>query len=472
MTSTGFANVGGPSGSAHATHQATPATTQGSNDGTAALLELFRQELEKNRQETKQMLNALEQRVSASSSSAQRPSQEDIARRKAIAESRWARQTEQQRISAYMDQGFDEETAMDMASEPLKDQATTIVSQPQPRRFDFKVSHFGQFDGNPDTFHHWANKIRQQWQRKSDPQYREPLLDTIPLCLVGAASNWYASLSEDELEKLNSWEAWYSAMAIAFAPDEMALEEAALSRAWEYNKESVSDYYFDKKRMLVSAFPDQTERALVHNIWKGLPTSFRLLIRNIHAHHPETRHLLREMKLLEETWRAEATNRKRQGANLKAGLSSGIGSASQQTNTSRITASSSKTSATPTPDTTSQAMVPRKSLRDTYRKNNISYQGKTRIYHVPDSDRVLKAERPCKHCGQDHFDFEHDLMSTPKFKKEAHFLEGYQVYSALMDESVFADPDSSFDSSGTGSSSSDAIDIDDREDSPMTLAGN
>lgn len=355
----------------------------------------------------------------------------DLERKKRQAYCNWADKYEAQRQDELRDIGFSEREIAQIMEEDFLDsiqtsygepRPTTIVSQPQPKRWEWKVSDLGTFDGDPESFLTWSRHIRQLWDRKIDPHYREPLLDTLPLCFRGAAKDWFNSLSGEEVLALKSWEHYEEKLRRYFAPDDILIKELADSRKWEFKKEGVSDYYFDKKKLLAGAYPNHQERDLCHNIWMGLPSSFRLHCRTPMANNPTCLDLLLEMRKMEETWKGEQGVRRNPASQ---GLKS---------TTAKQESKDTSQSSNLLKPVKSERSAKRRPLKETYTSKNIFYKNKVRHYRIPDTDEVLELQRPCSKpgCHGDHFDFEHDFLvgdSNKKIKQEIHYVEGYVAHS-------------------------------------------
>lgn len=350
-----------------------------------------------------------------------------------------------------------EEDFLDSLRDYTGQNPAAIISQPQPRRWEWKVNDLGTFDGDPETFLTWSRHVKQLWDRKSDPHYREPLLDTIPLCFKGAAKDWYNSLNSQEVLALKSWEHYEEKLKKFFAPDDISLKEQADNRRWDPKRETVSAYYFDKKKLLSGAYPNHGEKDLCHNIWMALPSNFRLFCRTTMANNPTCLDLLIEMRRLEETWKTDSGKKASwPQSNVKPMASKQEGSSSTGTNLKAVKAE--KTAGR------------RRPLKETYTSRNIFYKNGKRHYLIPDTDDILELQRPCSSCGGDHFDFEHDYLQAQKkagkqIKQEAHFVEGYLAHkvnefeaSDFMEE-MLIDPDETLSSSPVSTRSVEIIDL-------------
>lgn len=352
----------------------------------------------------------------------------------------WADKTDAQRQQEFVDIGFsDEDLPLVMEEDPFEafnsggvhNHPTTLVSQPAPRRYEFKVTDLGTFDGNAEEYLTWSRHITQLWERKVDPHWREPLLDTLPLCLRGSARNWYNALTKLEIGELSTWERWDEKLKAVFSPDEMSLQRVAEHRQWEFRKESVSDYYFDKKKLITAAHPNRSEKEYCTEIWQGLPSSFRVYCRTPMARNAQCSELLTEMRNFEESWRNNA----------------GKSSPAQIRPTTRVQEekSSAKAESSQRSKPTQQGRTgrPAGSLKDTYDSTGVFYRKGKRHYRIPSTNQVLELSRPCRTCGGDHFDFEHDLINIGKvIKKEANYVEGYLAHELSDFLNSGSDPES------------------------------
>lgn len=415
-------------------------TSGNDNQEMSALLRLMRSELSKQRADISDMMDEkIGMALEVAPQMKRTPADKERMKRQSYRN--WADKYEAERQDELRAVGFTEREIQDIMQEDfldsLKDYGVppTILSQPAPRRWEWKVNDLGTFDGDPESFLTWSRHIKQLWDRKSDPHYREPLLDTIPLCLKGAARDWYNSLGAEEVLSFKSWEHYEDKLRKFFAFDDIALKESADSRKWDPRKETVSAYYFEKKKLLAGAYPNHLEKDLCHNIWMGLPSNFRLYCRTPMANNPTCLDLLIEMRKLEETWKTDHSGRKPQlPQSMKPLASKQEGSSSTTNNTVRSVK-------------VEKVAGRRRPIKETYTSRNIFYKNNKRHYLIPDTDDILELQRPCSKCGGDHFDFEHDFILAQKnaggkqVKQEAHFVEGYLAHKADEFDSSDLPPD-------------------------------
>lgn len=347
----------------------------------------------------------------------------EMKRRTALA--RFSEEHRTAKRQAFLDAGMTPEEATIACNESGEVRPTTIVSQPQQRRYQFKASELGIFHGERDQFTFWANRINRLYHSKSDPAWREPIIDTLPLCLRGAASSWYERQRADL--PLETWDQWYNAMKKVFLPDSTDLKHKAESRKWNAKEEDVATYLHDKMTLTLAAYPNHDERDLVIDIKDGLPDGMKALIRTDLARNPTTDDLLHEMGRQEGIYRRMYNAPSAVAIGKRRAVSDESKSTPKQDPPRRRTESNPVASSS---GPVSQSRG-RQSLRESYSEKNVFFKDGKRWYQVPGSTAAIPLDRNCKTCGKEHFDFEHDALSkSPDIKREAKFVvENYVAYS-------------------------------------------
>ncbi|CAO1614369.1 unnamed protein product [Parajaminaea phylloscopi] len=347
--------------------------------------------------------------------------------RRAQADQRWVQNSVTQRRQAYLDAGLTEAQAEEaLLMNPLQpvSHPTTIVQQPS-RRYQVRVEDLHTFDGKATELEFWLARISSLHDLKQDPAWREQILETLPLCLRDSAAKWYQASSQTyRLTELSTWEGWQTQLRAAFAIDSSSARRLADKRVWDYRKEDVATYHYDKIALLRAAYPHRSDEDFVQDLWDGLPESLQMSTRTIMSNHPAPHSFLKEVRTLEGPWRgADPRNRRAQQVDETPApnpkVEPGVAAPRQQ-------------SAQPAAN---RAGASRASLRETYNPANVKIIKGERFYTIPGTNKIIKLERPCNTCGGPHFSFEHDHMATRKteganFYQTGDTIEGYTVYLA------------------------------------------
>lgn len=345
-------------------------------------------------------------------------------RREALALVNEATRTERKEL--LMAQGLSEGEAL----QALQEGATsTIVNQPS-RRYNWRSEDIGLFEGDKLRLKWWMDRVRSLWEKSSDPMYRDPLIDALPLCLRGTAMDWYQALSLQERSSLTDWPAWEASLIEYFSMDRSQIRNIADQRKWSMGKEEISDYFQEKLRLLRQAYPDKGDADLVWEIKDGLPPHLRLFVCTDLMNKLTPSSLLGELRQLEGSF-LEAFKLNKPGG----GSAPATSSSKDKSTSNKSTSSSSNPFASGSKEAQRFA-----NLEETFDIKNFSKVGKNFIYRIPGSDRIITLNRPCRHCGKsNHFDFmckwlqEHDkkVDKGKKVKVEpVLFIDDYPVYNA------------------------------------------
>lgn len=359
---------------------------------------------------------------------AERPTEDTTAdrRRQAIVQWQNDRYVRDRLKESYLDQGFSEEQANLYSREPLPSSTdtapTTIISQPNRRR-EWKPEHIGFWDGDSLTLDRFISRVQLLHDMKQDPNWREPLIETLPVCLTGSASEWLQNQPIDyKLRRLSDLNGWITELRSVFGGDSASKHLAAQARVWDYRNEDTLSYFFSKSRLMTSAHPHLSADDFVEAIILGCPDSFQLAIRGQSV--SSANKLLKRLQELEGPWRRSAPNR---GLRTKSSTDSAPATL--------VTTHSSET----TQATTQSQKPQRDSLKRTFDPKNLFYDNGQECYRRPDNGQVLRRDRDCGICRQPHFDFAHDHFA--KVKKEALYFETeerYAGYPVMSQTTVYA----------------------------------
>ncbi|KAK0519933.1 hypothetical protein OC842_007274 [Tilletia horrida] len=297
-----------------------------------------------------------------------------------------------------------------------------------PRVRHCNPKYLPEFKGDALQLEDWISRTRDIVRSDPDRQWELAVLRAAPMRFDDAAKDWHASLKDDEVNAITTFDQLADAMRLEFPPNRAEQRRLARARAWDPETETSSQYYFSKLRALRSAFgDDQPDPVLVQDIVDGLPATFRGLLR-LPPRNPVLADLRFELGDRESIWKeiyrpvhpaAESisgSTRMARSASAPVQPRAVIQSAPGQapafaSAAAKRTASNSGGSA---------STFPRPGLAATYDPARVipAQDGKPRRYRRPGDDQVIELNHPCTRCGQDHFNFEHRHLET-----SAHVLE-------------------------------------------------
>ncbi|BEI92709.1 uncharacterized protein CcaverHIS019_0503370 [Cutaneotrichosporon cavernicola] len=146
----------------------------------------------------------------------------------------------------------------------------------KPRHcFTLKPGDFPKFGATADTnIDDWITTISMILDQTGVADFE--ITSRLPLVLTGAASKWFTGLSPDERHRLRSWSQWCDRLRTAFQPADydLLLRDCARNRLL-LPSESISDYFYDKIRLLRTAYPSNSDRDHAYDVLLGLPQCFR-----------------------------------------------------------------------------------------------------------------------------------------------------------------------------------------------------
>ncbi|KAK0524171.1 hypothetical protein OC842_005912 [Tilletia horrida] len=300
-------------------------------------------------------------------------------------------------------------------------------SAPSTRQLVCKHETLGLFDGDPAKLESFLSRVRAIG-RKRIQGWEDAVLTAVPDALTGHAAKWHSSLTERDSDAIDSLDALCAAMRRAFPINRAQLRSLARQRRWEPEKESAMNYYYDKVLLMRQAFGDTyAETALAQDVADGLDASMRAYVR-LPTEAPTLQLLQASLAEWESVWREV------HAVPLLADDSSKADAPAMSRSRSEPAAPSTATPlSTPLPlpparpprsenrPSTATHGSPQKSsasvasLALSYDPTRIvpAANGQPRMYRRPDSTRVMRLNRNCAKCGQQHFDFEHEhLLAT------------------------------------------------------------
>ncbi|KAE8244541.1 hypothetical protein A4X13_0g6511 [Tilletia indica] len=299
---------------------------------------------------------------------------------------------------------------------PITTQSSNIPHTPSRRR-DSNSSHHHR-PTNRHRHYRRPSRVRSVLRTNDHPEWEPAVVRAIAVALKGHTAIWHEGLSKIEAAELKTVESWEHAMRDAFPVNIMELRREARDRRWEPTKEKALQYYFDKLRALRQAFgDDQSERALVIDIKANLPSELLTLMR-LSRENPTLHELRKELGEAEPHFRAMHK--------IQLSPASPPDTPTTPTTTlppsvrkavtpAMVRSASAPTTPVPsaTPSTSRSTALGFTSLADTYDPKRVTpaTNGRPRSYKRPDRDTIMTLDRPCRKCGQDHFNFEHDHLA-------------------------------------------------------------
>ncbi|KAK0519999.1 hypothetical protein OC835_007349 [Tilletia horrida] len=275
-----------------------------------------------------------------------------------------------------------------------------------------------EFRGDAQQLEDWISRTRDIVRSDPDRQWELAVLRAAPMRFEEAAKDWHASLKDDEVKAISTFDQLADAMRLEFPPNRAEQRRLARERSWNPATEKSSQYYFAKLRALRSAFgADQPDHVLVHDIVDGLPATFRGLLR-LPPRNPVLADLRFELGDREPIWTeiygVPASHLPVSGpATMARSVSAPAPSRPvvQPAATPSLASTALKRAASISSSTPAAV---RPGLAATYDPARVipARDGKPRRYRRPGDDQVIELNHPCTRCGQDHFNFEHRHLET------------------------------------------------------------
>ncbi|KAE8264096.1 hypothetical protein A4X09_0g7059 [Tilletia walkeri] len=235
---------------------------------------------------------------------------------------------------------------------PRAREAFRTVPTPQKDVFrKCKPEYLPKFNGDPDGLEKYLSRLHDIIRSDLDPAWEGAVLRAFPIQLVDDAEEWHSGLSNDEVRKLDSFDALEEAMRLHFPVNKAEQRRQARVRAWEPKEELSGTYYFAKLRILRAAFGrNQVDSVLVQDIVDGLPATLRALLR-LPRGNARLTDLRAEMGEWEPTWREMHPQYARRSV-------TSISATKTSTTTSNAPASSSASKPAPAPTSAAPARPP------------------------------------------------------------------------------------------------------------------
>ncbi|KAK0520169.1 hypothetical protein OC842_007185, partial [Tilletia horrida] len=303
--------------------------------------------------------------------------------------------------------------------------STSAEREPPTRQLICKHETLGSFDGDPAKLESFLSRVRAIG-RKRIHGWEDAVLAAVPDALTGHAAKWHASLTKHESDAIDTLDALCTAMRRAFPINRAQLRSLARQRRWKPEEESAMNYYFDKILLMRQAFGDTySEKALAQDVADGLDASMRGYVR-LPTDNPTLHQLQEAMAEWEPTWREVHSVSVLSPTELEPNAPSMLRSKSEPPTPAGVVLPStplppppqrpprseqrqSAPGAAPRPTSASVG-----SLAQTYDPSRVvpASNGQPRMYRLPNSSRVMRLNRNCNRCGQQHFDFEHEHLLT------------------------------------------------------------
>ncbi|KAK0520043.1 hypothetical protein OC835_007335 [Tilletia horrida] len=316
------------------------------------------------------------------------------------------------------------------------------------RQLICKHETLGSFDGDPTKLEGFLSRVRAIG-RKRIAGWEDAVIAAVPDALTGQAAKWHASLTEKETAAWTTLDDLIAAMRRAFPINRAQLRSLARQRQWEPRVESAMNYYYDKVLLMRQAFGDTySEKALAQDVADGLDASMRAYVR-LPAENPKLQQLQDAMAEWEPVWReahaigltvpgddrSTAPSMTRSQSEPAASNSAALTSTPLPAPPPRPPRSEQRQPSTPSaaPQRTSASVG---SLSQTYDSSRVvpAANGQPRMYRLPNSTRIMRLNRNCNKCGQEHFDFEHDHLLTAGQIRVAEAAPYDEVDEAELDQ--------------------------------------
>jgi hypothetical protein len=272
----------------------------------------------------------------------------------------------------------------------------------------------GTWDPDTEPVYAFTSNIRQAQRVFGDPT----VLAAIPVALRGTAKQWFrtTNLLETEREQLSTVDGWIHQLEEAFPINRLETREKAKRR--KYNLESdksITAYIFDKVELLRAANRSIEESDLIDEIWLGLPGDLQMLFdeRAVLEEYTLAR-LQKELISKDRSYRTAKREERREKREQKS-VSFGRSSNSNSRRSGRerwIESSKGKEKAMEVKELEKGKNEKKEKLEDEKDRSR-------RRYGKSDWKPKKKMERPCRHCGQWHWDFECSITKAAAYFEQA-----------------------------------------------------
>ncbi|KAE8228357.1 hypothetical protein CF326_g6715 [Tilletia indica] len=289
-----------------------------------------------------------------------------------------------------------------------------------------------KFDGDPRKLEFWISRVRDLVRTNRDSSWDTAVVAAIPNALTGAAARWHAALSDDQIEEQSSTTLVFAALRKAFPVNRSQVRVEAHQRKWRPRSESAIMYAYDKLSMLRMAYRiTSPEEVTLSEIIDGLDDLMKPMLR-INDETDTMDDLVRELCKWEPVWRSTS----------KVKLEESETDASAPSKDADKSSSSPTKSARPAPS--SAAFKPAGERRP---PPTLGRYDPSRVIEATATDKrqykredgsVMRLNRPCGRCGEEHFDFEHSHLKDGARSFPMVALADYELEEAhVSNESDF-----------------------------------
>ncbi|KAE8240460.1 hypothetical protein A4X13_0g7797 [Tilletia indica] len=261
-----------------------------------------------------------------------------------------------------------------------------------------------KFDGDPRKLEVWISRVRDLVRTNRDPLWDPAVVAVIPNALTGAAARWHAALSDEQIDQHRAVADIFAALRRAFPINHNQARMDAHNRKWRPRSETAMMYAYDKLTMLRTAYgPTAPDELTLSLIIDGLDDSMKPMVR-LAASHQNMDDLAHELCEWEPVWRA-IHKVKLEESDTEA--------SSASKDTDKPFSSSSKSARPPPSSAVSKPAGERRPppTLGRYDPSRVIEATATekRQYRREDGS-VMRLNRPCGRCGEEHFDFEHSHL--------------------------------------------------------------
>ncbi|KAE8214869.1 hypothetical protein CF327_g1784 [Tilletia walkeri] len=296
----------------------------------------------------------------------------------------------------------------------------------------------GEYDGDPARLEHFLSHIRNIVRSEPRQGWESAVIRTLPQTLKGDADIWHSGLSDDEARAMNTFDKWARALRSAFPMNKNDQRVQARERVWQPTSETALTYFIVKVQLLRHAYGDlYTDAAIAQEVIMGLPATMRITLRL-----PQDGTTLNEVQAGLAEW--EPSWRDAHNIHLsKSSTSAPTATGRQETVTTKAPQQPSRPPRSelrnsPTAPTSVIASRPRdRKLSEDFDPTRLgrgqrpgSQKENVLFYRIPDTTDTMWCDRPCRRCGQDHFDFAHDHFTAQVRVATIHEDDQYPVTSA------------------------------------------
>ncbi|KAI5801757.1 hypothetical protein DFH27DRAFT_623203 [Peziza echinospora] len=277
----------------------------------------------------------------------------------------------------------------------------------------------------------WLNKLKSRLECHDDMAWKAKVMEIAAECLQGRAASWWTAIGDRMRTLLRTdytLELWKTHIQV-LCPSKEQMRKDAYERKWDQSHESCLDYVWDKAAMFneLDESSKLSPAALIAEILDGLPVSLAQQSRTEFDARPSVENLCHELQILVPRW-------ERSQSALSPLVNTNIRSTKTYSTRSRTEKERTIRARDPVDPPLSSTLDKSKIAM----KEHPVLKKIMRSYTKPNG-RVIYLERPCKKCGKEHFDFEHE---SPKVMFAVNVDEfGYDEYEDLNEFDSASDSD-------------------------------